>query len=258
MLRSLVLLSLLLQFSPLQYVHADQPPASGVDAIVDSLKKGMPSITAEQIRKSAAPGLYEVVVGPTTGYVTADGKYFVSGDLIDVQTLTNLTEERRKHERLAAIAAIDTEDTIVFAPEHPRHTITVFTDVDCPYCRKLHGEIAKYNEAGIAVRYLAFPRSGPGTLSWLAMEAVWCSPDRKEALTRAKLGDKVTRPAECRSRRAILNEYLLANRFGIQGTPGMVFEDGTMMAGYVSAKELAETLDKPAAAKTPGAPVARQ
>jgi thiol:disulfide interchange protein DsbC len=244
--RSLLMSLLLLAAS----VHAQTLPE--VETIVKNLKPGIPTISAEQVRKSASPGLYEVSVGANIGYVTADGKYFIRGDMIDIASLTNVTEERRKHDRLAAIGAIDPQEAIVFAPAQPKHTVTVFTDVDCPYCRKLHSEIASYNEAGIAIRYLPFPRQGPATPSWPTMEAVWCSKDKQAAFTQAKLGKKIERPEHC-DKSPVAKDYVMGVKFGIVGTPALLLEDGTMVSGYMPAKELLETIEKPAAARTAAA-----
>ena len=117
----------------------------------------------------------------------------------------------------------------------------MLTDVNCAYCRKLHGEIAQYNERGIAVRYAAFPRSGPDTDSWNTMAAVWCSKDRRDALTRAKLGEKVAAPA-CGDR-AVAEHYALGEQLGVEGTPMIILEDGAVIGGYIPAAALAERLE---------------
>lgn len=211
------------------------------DAVRAAIQKLTPELAVEQLQSSPVPGLYHVVLGGSSGYVTADGKFFVAGDLFDVQARKNMTEERRKTARLALLAKVDPKETIVFGPEQPRHTVTVFTDVDCGYCRKLHSEIAKYNGLGIAVRYLAFPRSGPGTDSWKKMEAVWCSRNRSDAITKAKLGEAVASKQDCVTT-AIAAQYALGDELGVQGTPMMVLADGSVLAGYVPAEHLAQQL----------------
>src|SRR5262249_19025812 len=146
----------------------------------------------EDVRQSPIPGVYEISLGTSTAYISGDGKYLISGDLYEVDSKTNLTEARRTVVRGQAMAAIKESDTIVFGPaSKPKHTITVFMDVDCGYCRKLHSEIAELNKLGIRVRYTAYPRSGPGTSSWTKMETVWCSKDRREALTKAQLDQDI-------------------------------------------------------------------
>jgi thiol:disulfide interchange protein DsbC len=112
--------------------------------------------------------------------------------------------------------------------------------MDCGYCRQLHSEIAQYNKLGIRVRYAAFPRTGPGSPSWKKAEAVWCSKDRKDALTRAKLGQNVS-AAQCAT--PVAAEYELGNQIGVNGTPSIFTEKGEMVGGYVPAAQLAQYLD---------------
>jgi thiol:disulfide interchange protein DsbC len=122
----------------------------------------------------------------------------------------------------------------------------VFTDVDCPYCRKLHGELAQLEARGIAVRYMAFPRSGPNTEAWRTMAAVWCSSDRRDALTRATRGDAVNAAGAC-SDAVIAKHYALGQQLGIPGTPMIVLSDGTSLGGYMSPDKLLAALEEHAA-----------
>jgi thiol:disulfide interchange protein DsbC len=114
---------------------------------------------------------------------------------------------------------------VVFSPENPRHTITVFTDIDCGYCRRLHREIDEYTERGIKVRYMFLPLAGPGSASWAKADAVWCSPDRNDAMTRAKLGEEVKATSHA-STRPWPSTTRLQRELGIQGTPAIVTEEG--------------------------------
>ena len=130
-------------------------------------------------------------------------------------------------------------EAIVFGPEKPKYTITVFTDVDCPYCRKLHGEVEELGRKGVEVRYVAFPRSGPGTKAWRTMTAVWCAEDRREALNRATRGDEVSvKEGSACSDVVIEKHYELGQKLGIPGTPMVVLRDGTAMGGYMSPDKL--------------------
>jgi thiol:disulfide interchange protein DsbC len=163
-----------------------------------------------------------------------------------MQTKDNLTESRREQGRLQMLSKVSDADAIVFSPQGPvRHTLTVFTDVDCPYCRRMHGEMAELNRLGIRVRYLLFPRSGPDTDSWHKAEAVWCSADRRDALTRAKKGEAVKAPA-CKA--PIAEQYALGREMGIRGTPAIITETGEYVDHYVPAAQLGEYLSKPAVA----------
>ena len=128
------------------------------------LAKKLPGAKPEDVRPTPIAGIYEISMGSSTAYITADGKYLISGDLYEIASKTNLTEERRSEGRVKGLATLKDADLIVFASATPvKHTITVFTDTDCGYCRKLHSEIAELNKLGIRVRYAAYPRGGPGT-----------------------------------------------------------------------------------------------
>ncbi len=124
----------------------------------------------------------------------------------------NLSETRRRELRLAKLAELPESQMLVFGSDKADHTITVFTDVDCPWCRRLHSQIADYNKLGIRVRYLFFPRSGPDTESWAKADAVWCSADRKDAFTRTKGGEEIKAKACAGS--PVAREYKLGTRPG--------------------------------------------
>lgn len=198
-------------------------------------------VKIEAIRPSPIAGFYEVQSGMNFGYVSNDGEYLIEGDLIHVSTGETLTENSRKKARLAALEKIGTANMIVFAPEAPRHTITVFTDIDCGYCRLLHSQIAGYNAKGIAIRYAFYPRSGPDTESFRKAEAVWCSADRKTAFTNAKRTGKIDGDITCKN--PVMEEYLTGLSIGVRGTPAMVLDDGELMPGYQPPDNLAAALD---------------
>jgi thiol:disulfide interchange protein DsbC len=138
------------------------------------------------ITPAPIPGLYTVTIGPQLAYITADGRYIIRGDIIDVHNGDNLTASSRAQMRLVYLQKIGTADMIVFSPSHPRHTITVLTDIDCQYCRVFEHDRPTLNAMGIAVQYLFYPDDGIGSLSWHKAMAVWCASDRKSALTAAK------------------------------------------------------------------------
>lgn len=194
----------------------------------------------DELRSTTIPQIYELTRGSDIVYVTADGKYAFTGDLIELNGNNNLTEARRRDLRVKAIAAFPESQMLVFSPKDPKYTITVFTDVDCPYCRKLHSQIAEYNHLGVRVRYLLYPRTGPNTESWTKAEQVWCSPDRNEALTRAKLGQELKTKA-CTDN-PVARSYQLGQDFNVAGTPAIVLADGEILPGYVPPDALVEHL----------------
>jgi thiol:disulfide interchange protein DsbC len=198
-----------------------------------------PGAQVSTVDRSPVSGLYLTTIDGVSGYVSADGRYFVVGDMLDLAAKTNVTEQRRKQTRRELLKKIAPGEAIVFGPEKPKYTITVFTDADCPYCRKLHGELEELERKGVAVRYVAFPRSGPGTKSWRTMTAVWCAEDRREALTRATRGEEVSvkKRSAC-SDEVIKKHYELGQKLGIPGTPMIVLRDGTSLGGYVAPDKL--------------------
>jgi thiol:disulfide interchange protein DsbC len=218
-------------------VFAD-PGAHG--AIESSLRKVLPNMKVDQIRPSPIPGVSEVQVGARLFYVTDDGRYLLQGSLIDLQTRQDISEQRRKAFRLEAVNALGEKDMIIFPAKNPRHTITVFTDLDCAYCRKLHKEIKNYNNLGITVRYLLYPRSGANTPSYYKAVTVWCNENRQDALTRAKAGQEL-KARDCPN--PVNDIIALGEEVGLQGTPAIVLEDGEMVPGYVPADKLAQALD---------------
>jgi thiol:disulfide interchange protein DsbC len=223
---------------------AAQSPASAKPADVRAEVATKLGVTADAVKPSAVPGLYEVADGADVGYVSHDGRFYIDGDVYELDSKKNLTEKRRGEARVALMKAQPDAQAIVFGPKDAKYTITVFTDVDCSYCRKLHNEMAELNKLGIRVRYLMYPRNGPGTPAWKTAEAVWCSPDRRDALTRAKRGDEVeAKPCP----NPVAKHYELGKDIGLRGTPAIVTANGTYIGGYVPAARLAERLRAEAA-----------
>jgi len=216
-------------------------PKDAKDPRIALLKRLPEGTKLEDLRPSPIPGLYEFVHGAEVSYLTADAKYFIDGNLYDLDTRENLTEDLRTHARIAMIAAVPESQMVIFSPPNPRYTVTVFTDVDCAYCRKLHSQIDELNKLGVRVRYVFFPRTGPNTESWRKAEAVWCSPNRNEALTRAKAGATLDLTKTC-GQTPVAREYALGEAIGVQGTPAIVAENGEIVGGYLPPQELVQKL----------------
>jgi thiol:disulfide interchange protein DsbC len=196
----------------------------------------LPGANPADVAMSPIPGLYEVTMGSLIAYVSADGKYLVSGSIYDLATETNLTAERRNDARARALAAAREDQMIIFSPANPKMTVTVFTDVDCAYCRKFHSQIADLNKAGVRVRYMLFPRTGPDTESWRKAVAVWCAADRKDALTRAKRGEEV-KSKKC-SDAVVKADYEMGEDFGLEGTPAIYTQSGEYIGGFLTPEQL--------------------
>jgi thiol:disulfide interchange protein DsbC len=228
-------------------LHAAEPaqkPAQQATQKADPravIAKKFPGMSVSDVRPSPVPGIYEVRLGADSAYVSADGRYVISGDLFDLDTRENLTEASRTNERRTMLAKLDESEMIIFGPAAAKHTITVFTDVDCGYCRKLHSEIEQLTKLGVRVRYLAYPRSGPGSSDWRKMEAVWCSKDRRTAITAAKRGEEVRAP-NCAT--PVEKHYNLGEDFGVRGTPAVFTMSGDYIGGYLAPAKMKERLDQ--------------
>jgi thiol:disulfide interchange protein DsbC len=215
------------------------------DQMVDpraALLKRLPAGTKlEDLKPSPIPGIYEFTQGAEVSYLTADGKYFLDGSLYDMDSRENLSEAVRMRARLAMVAAVPESEMVIFGPKNPTYTITVFTDVDCAYCRKLHSEIAELNRLGVRVRYMFYPRSGPNTDSWKKAEVVWCSPDRNAAFTRAKTGAQLDLTKTCDAT-PVAREYALGQTLGVRGTPAILTENGDYIEGYMPPRDLVQQI----------------
>lgn len=218
------------------------PVMAGEAETIKALQAKFPGLSSEEIKPGPFDGVYEVAIESQVLYVSGDGRYLLKGDIIDLDTNVNLTDLRRNTARGKVMAAVDRKDMIVFAPENVQHTITVFTDIDCGYCRKLHREMDELNELGVKVQYLFFPRTGPGSASWYKAENVWCSADRNAALTAAKNGAEIEAGAACENN-PVASGYQLGQKIGLRGTPAIVTEDGELIAGYLPAKQLVSRLE---------------
>ncbi len=234
-------------------------PGAALDAegLKAKLNAAMPELNLEAVRPSAVPGLFEVQRGALFGYVTADGRYLISGDVVNLETGEEITEGSRKQMRVDTLAALG-DQYVAFDPpgDKPQNVVTVFVDVDCGYCKKLHEELPAYNALGIGFRYVFFPRAGLGSESERQLDAAWCSPDRKTAVSRAIMGEKFKVPA-CKT--PTKQQYELALKLGVRGTPMMILPNGDTVNGYVPADRLAQQIAMsmmPAALPAAAAPAA--
>ena len=202
-----------------------------------------PGTQIEAIEKSDFPDIYKVFYGDIQPlYVSKDGKYFLYGDMFKISSskIINLTSTDITKRRLQLMKDIGKEELISFISKNESHSVTVFTDVDCGYCRKLHNEIEDYNKAGISIHYAAFPRSGIGTESFTKMVGAWCSEDPKKSITNLKNGEKL-RLNFCDSQ-PVAKHYVIGQKLGISGTPAIISQDGELYPGYFSPKDLLDKL----------------
>lgn len=220
-------------------VAADAAPLEAVAAKI-------PGARAADLRVTPIAGIYEYRRGAELAYVTADGRYAFAGDLYQLSDNTNLSDTRRRELRRAMVNAVPEAGMVVFAPRDARdvkYTVTVFTDMDCSYCRALHNQVGEYNRLGIRVRYVAYPRSGPATPSWTRAEQVWCASDRNAMLTRVKQSEMYSTVAgKTCNPNPVAEHYALGKAIGLTGTPGIVTETGELLPGYLPPKDLLDEL----------------
>lgn len=236
--RTLIVVTTLLLCTGLRAAQAvgDVPP--GVSARLAVLAPGM---EPDHVIETALAGMYEVRFGSIIVYISGDGRYMLRGDLIDLDAGRNVTETARQTVRSEAVGALGESNMIVFAPDAPKHTITVFTDVDCGYCARMHSQMADYNRLGIGIRYAAFPRAGIGSPTYEKMVSVWCAGDQHTAMTDAKAGVAIE-PARCEN--PVSDQYEAGKAIGVNGTPAIVLESGELIPGYVPPRELVGRLDE--------------
>lgn len=211
-----------------------------LEAVRAKISAMFDEIGEENVNESPVDGWYTVHKGSIVAYVSADGRYLLQGDLIDLDNQLNLSEQTRNDARKLLMSSLADDQTIMFSPVDPKFRVTVFTDVDCTYCRKLHSEIDEYLAQGIAVRYILYPRNGPASRAWSVSEDVWCARDRNRALTAAKL-DRDFETQKCDAS-AVTKQYMLGQDIGLTGTPAIVFDDGTLVSGYLPPAALASRL----------------
>ncbi len=214
-------------------------PVAGAETDLDRIKRNLaktfPEVAQGDLRPSPLPGFFELVLDARVYYVSADGRHLFLGDIVDIQSRANLTENTRQALAKRLIGEISEKDMIVIAPKEVRSTITVFTDVDCPYCSRLHQDVPELNRNGIKVRYLMYPRAGKDSETYRRSVAVWCSPDRVKAIGIAKSGG----PLDLKTcANPVDNHYRLGERLDINGTPTIFLESGRKIPGYVPAAQL--------------------
>ena len=233
------------QFKPGQGATADERARSAVAQL-------NPRATVDYVGAAPLPGFREVIAGGQLLYISDDGRYLMQGAVLDLQQQEDLMQNSAAlaQHRSKLIATIPHSEKIVFAPPNAKYTVTVFTDIECGYCRKLHEEIAEINRQGIAVEYLAFPRMGLGSQDHKDMISVWCAPDRKRALTDAKAGKSIA-SRDCKN--PVTMEFDVGQRVGVSGTPAIFSAEGVQLGGYLPPAALRAKLDELAAKKAPAA-----
>ncbi len=225
--------------------------AENLEAIRAKVKERFPRVAMENVVMSEVPGLYEIRQGALIAYVTSDGRYLLQGNILDMETDTDITERSMSGLRREVLQNIDVEG-ITFGPENPKYTVSVFTDIDCKFCRRMHREIDSYTEAGIAIQYFLLPHGAPNTPSWTKAEQVWCAADQQDAMTRAKNDQSLPPVGDCDTG-PVQEHVMTAVRAGLRGTPAIILADGTWIKGYRPAQVLLAELERGAGAASAAA-----
>jgi thiol:disulfide interchange protein DsbC len=221
-------------------VFADDT-ADSFTAVEEKIRSLVPNAKTIAVSETPIQGVFQVQVNSDIIYVTQDGKYLLQGQLMEIDSRENLTDRAKSQIRGSLLTGLDGSKQITFSPENPKYDLLVFTDIDCGYCRKLHDQMAEYNEQGIAIHYLAFPRAGIGSKAYDKYVSVWCADDQQAALTLAKGGGE-PEPMVCPN--PIAEQYSLGKELGVTGTPSMLMTDGSMIPGYVPPAQLRQRLDQ--------------
>jgi thiol:disulfide interchange protein DsbC len=216
-----------------------QADAASEAKVREAIKALVPSAQIDSVTVSTLPGFHEVVLSGQVLYVSNDGKYLVQGMVYDIARKRDLTEDKKSVVRKAALAGVSRDRMITFPAKDEKHRVTIFTDIDCGYCRKLHQQVAEYNNLGITIDYLFFPRSGPNTPSFDKAITVWCSADKNKAFTDAKAGVELEKKT-CDN--PIADDFALGQKVGVNGTPMIVAGDGSQIGGYVPPAQMLERL----------------
>jgi thiol:disulfide interchange protein DsbC len=234
------LLSLILLVSSLFVTSIAVSAAPGdVEKLQQALAISMPSVKPSKISESPVAGLFEVIVGSQVVYMSVDARYMIEGDLFDLKTKKNVSEAAKSAIRLAAIEQLGADNMLVYKPEKVKNTITVVTDIDCPYCRRLHSEIPDYMKNDVEVRYVFMPLKGPADMKKTV--SVWCADDQQQALNIAKAGGDVE---EKTCKNPIKEHLQLARDLGVRGTPAIIMENGELLPGYVPVDKLLAEMRK--------------
>ena len=210
--------------------------------IKQAIQQARPDLQVGDVSTTPITGIYKVVVNNNQFlYSSEDGKYLIVGDIYEVRPgyLSEVQDPQEKTRRREQLASMPDEEFLIFPAEGDtkKAVVYVFTDIDCGFCRKLHLEtVPGLNQAGVEVRYLAFPRAGLDSESFRKIATAWCAEDRREALTRFKKGESIKENV-CADN-PVAKQYQMGIDMGVRGTPALVLADGSLLPGYRTAKEL--------------------
>ncbi len=219
--------------------HAGDTSADVAKAVAETLKQRYPATRIDQVLPSPLPGIYELVMGRNVAFSDAEGRYFLFGHLYDMQSQRDLTAERKESLARVDWSALPLENSIRFVSGKGERVLAVFSDPDCPFCKKVEAELARLENA--TVYLFPFPIQSLHPNAVASSTAIWCSKDRARAWREALAGGKVAGKGDCEN--PVAANVALADRLGINGTPTLIARDGRMLPGAASAERISAWLD---------------
>lgn len=222
--------------------NSSDSSSTDIDQVSRTLSENLPGIEFTEVSQSVIPGLYEVITDGQIYYVDKSAEYLIDGSLIRLSDRANLTDARLGRIHMTLIGKMDEKDMLIYEPEKDStRSITIFTDISCGYCRRLHAELDTLLDEGVRVRYLLFPRAGLDSQGHKDLESVWCADNPQEAMTNAKSGGQIE-PKTCDN--PIEAHVALAERLGLRGTPLIYTDSGEKVPGYREATVLATMVNR--------------
>lgn len=221
--------------SPAAAVEVDPKIAAAVRVI-------NPDATIHSVRDLPGVDLKEVTANNSVVYMDPEGRYLFFGTLLDLEQKRNLSEEAQTTARVLALDAIPDDEKIIYEPSNVLHRVTVFTDISCTFCERLHQHMAEYNDRGIAIEYVAFPRGGDRNPAWAQMQAVWCADDKKAAYDAAFGAAGTAGAASCAD--PVAKHYELGESLDIRGTPAIFTASGRHIGGFLEPDRMLIELER--------------
>jgi len=205
-----------------------------------TLKAAYPATEFRDVRTTPLPGIFEVTMGRNIAYVGSDARFFLFGHLYDMREQRDLTAERLEQISRIDPSSLPLSDAITTVRGDGSRVLVVFSDPDCPFCRKLEQELSKLDN--VTIHTFLYPLEAIHPQSRAKAISVWCAPDRAAAWKALMLDGKAPRHADCAH--PIDRNIALANTLGISGTPVLFDVKGRRLAGAAPARDIEDFLAK--------------
>lgn len=209
--------------------------------VTQRLQTLYPATTITSVRESRIAGLFEVVMGKNIAYTDQSARYLIFGHLFDMTEQRDLTAELLETLNRVNVATLPTEDAIEVVRGEGKHRLFVFSDPDCPYCRQLEDELPRLTNVSIHTFLYPIEQLHPEAKD--KAHRVWCAQDRAAAWE-ALMRQNALPDGDYDCEHPIARNIALAERLGINATPTLILEDGTLVQGYQSAAEIEALLTK--------------